>query len=45
MDGSSESSTPAQHSGMLEGSSSVGVMLVGGATQLGEGTTKGRGTQ
>ena len=38
MDGSSENSTPAQHTGMSPGSSSVGVMLLGGAAhEEGEG--------
>ena len=38
MDGSSESSMPAQHTGMSPGSSSVGAMLLGGAAHAeGEG--------
>ena len=38
MEGSSESSTPAQHTGMSAGSSSVGVMPLGGAArEEGEG--------
>ena len=41
MDRSSESSTPAQHTGMSPGSSSVGVMLLGGAAHAEEEGQKG----